>query len=434
MNRVLSSLCLAAVSLSAQVFQTAIAPGKASPIAVTVLPDAACKLSGHGDSGISHSLTLYSDDQGHIRFHAQTTAESIAPANLSLQCQAGSQIKDYSIEITANAALAASSAPDIAAPPRSSSNIRPPLTGDPMAPTQPELLNRGYPMRPDPNQQPEAYATWLLMVTTPTPIISPKFVQEPNRFHAVANPNPGTNPVLPTTGFSGNWSGLVLYQDNRPGDPFPPAPYSMVWAEWYVPAVTGEPDIQDDSAFWTGMDGWGSKNVLQAGTEQQIFTLSIVGIQFTITNYYAWSEFYPLPESRVTDFPISPGDHIVAQVWQTFENGQPVQNGNCMIANLTHPGFLTFPILPPPGTIFSGNTAEWIMERPTVGGVWPDLSNYHAATMFNAFAVRSDLTTVNSSGNSLSLNLTMANANYVPLSQVTPTSNTSMSFQWLGFK
>jgi len=93
MNRVLSSLCLAAVSLNAQVFQTAIAPGKASPIAVTVLPDAACKLSGHGDSGISHSLTLYSDDQGHIRFHAQTTAESIAPANLSLQCQAGSQIK-----------------------------------------------------------------------------------------------------------------------------------------------------------------------------------------------------------------------------------------------------------------------------------------------------------------------------------------------------
>jgi len=50
---------------------------------------------------------------------------------------------------------------------------------------------------------------------------------------------------------------------------------------------------------------------------------------------------------------------------------------------------------PPVGT-FLGNSAEWIVERPTfctafvgdqcIGPILPDLSNYGTAVMFNAYA------------------------------------------------
>jgi len=424
---------MVALSLHGQPLSTfVIAPGKAAPVVVNALPRAACTLRAQGDSGVPHSMTLYSDDQGHVRFHVQAKAESISPPQLDLECQSGNQTANYSIEVTANTALAAI-APAAAAPSQTGT-VRPPLTGDPMAPSQSELISRGYPPRPDPVQLPEAYATWLRIVTTPMTMVEPKLIQQPNRFHVAANPNPSPvpSPFLPSTGTSSNWSGLVLYQDARLFDPVPLQPYDIVSAEWIVPAVTGEPNIQDDSAFWTGMDGWGSNNVLQDGTEQQAFTFAHFGIQFTIANYYAWTEFFPFPEQLISNFNVSPGDHIGAVVSGKIGTG----SGLCFLVDLTT-GIQAFvSVSAPPGITFTGNSAEWIMERPTVNGSLPDLSNYSAATMFNAFASRFTAlpTEVNSSGNINSLNVTMVNANNQILSEVVPTSDTSMTFQWKGFK
>ena len=416
--------------LAGTAVQQTIAPAKLSEVYVNSLPNAVCTLRAHDDSSAVRNLTLYADDQGQVRFHAQADAETDNPATLDLQCETDSQVMDHNIQLRANTAIAEANATRAGATVRApqAGRVRPALTGDPMQPSQEQLLTLGYPIRPDPVKSPEAYTTWLGMVTKETTVIDAKTAPQPGRFHAATSPSP-INPVLPNVGASSNWSGFVLYRDARVADPFPPAPYNSVSGEWVVPAVSGEPNIQDDSAFWVGMDGWGTPDVAQDGTEQQVFTLSIFGAHFTISNYYAWVEFYPLPEQRITNLTVSPGDFIVGQVWV----GDGI-NAVCFLQNLTTGVSTTLFVAPPPGTTFSGATAEWIMERPTVNGVLPDLANYRAAQMFNAFAERLDGTVVHPSGNSDSLNLTMENSSGGLISIVTRMSDTAMVFSWVGFK
>jgi hypothetical protein len=273
-------------------------------------------------------------------------------------------------------------------------------------------------------------------------MITPKLIAQPNRFHAVANPVTNPNPpmFLPSTGTSPVWSGLVVYQDARLFAAAPLLPYFIVSGAWYVPSVTGEPDIQDDSAFWVGMDGWdgpGANDVLQGGTEQQAFTFVFLGTQFTITNYYAWGEFFPFSEQLISNFPVSPGDYIVGQVIGIepgLDSGSTGPGGTFFIQNFTAGTTALVHLFPPKGTNFHGNTAEWIMERPLVNNSVTDLSNYAAASMFTAYASRADFSVVNAAGNSESLNVTMVNANKTPLSEVLPLNDYSMAFRWLGFK
>ena len=74
------------------------------------------------------------------------------------------------------------------------------------------------------------------------------------------------------------------------------------------------------------------------------------------------------------------------------------------------------------------------MERPTINGTLTDLSDYSAATMFNARAQRADGTELASSGNSDSVQITMTDALGVILSTVKPVTNSSMAFYWIAFR
>ena len=74
------------------------------------------------------------------------------------------------------------------------------------------------------------------------------------------------------------------------------------------------------------------------------------------------------------------------------------------------------------------------MERPAVDGVLPDLSNYGVATMFNAWAQRSDGTVMHPSGNRYSLQTTRTNDAGAVLSSVARLSDTAMVFNWLAFR
>src|SRR5579871_5836552 len=62
-----------------------LAPAKTEAVSVDTLPNAVCTLAARDDSGAAHTLQLYADEQGNVRFHARTEAETDNPARLDLQ-------------------------------------------------------------------------------------------------------------------------------------------------------------------------------------------------------------------------------------------------------------------------------------------------------------------------------------------------------------
>jgi hypothetical protein len=409
-----------------------VAPAKMEAVSVDTLPNAVCTLQGRDDSGATRILRLYADDQGRVRLHARAESETDNPARLDLQCEANDQVMQHSIEL--RAAAAAANAGARAAAHVRPGRVRPALSGDPLLPSRDELVSRGYPVRPDPVQSPEAYATWLRVVSSEANVIEAKTVLQPDRSHG---PFPiGQSTSWPSVSTSNNWSGFGLYQDPKVFDPLPPAPYDWVSGEWYVPSVTGELFIQDASSLWVGLDGLTSNDVLQDGTEQQAIGMSVFGTQWSITTYYAWVEFFPLAEQRITNFEVNPGDHIMGQVWLGNAGSRPTMNGIfgvCLLYNLTTNAYTTVYIPIPAGVTFTGSSAEWIMERPTINNALPDLANYGAAWMWNAYAERSDGTVVNSNGNPYADTITMVNGSN-RLSTVYRINDTAMLFSWLAFK
>ena len=118
----------------------------------------------------------------------------------------------------------------------------------------------------------------------------------------------------------------------------------------------------DYSFEWVGFDGWTSSDVLQAGTEADANCSS--------TLYSFWYEWYPFAETRIS-FTISPGDDVEVEVWYTTTSPYGhAQWFNATTATATSVGFN-----PPSGTNYVGNSAEWVVERPTVGGLLSDLAN-----------------------------------------------------------
>jgi hypothetical protein len=239
---------------------------------------------------------------------------------------------------------------------------------------------------------------------------------------------------------SGNWSGFALYRDNyllSVLHPYSPPPFVFASGEWFVPSALGEQGIQDYSSFWVGMDGLGSNNILQDGTSQDAIGTNFLGIKWTVATFYAWAEFLPAFEQQVTNFKVSPGDHMLSQVWMGNAGSKPTLTGVfgvCYLFNLTTGTYTYVYITPPSGTVFTGSSAEWIMERPTIDGSLPDLSNYGVAMMFNAWAQRSDGTVMYPSGNPSSLQMTMTNDAGGILSSVARLTDTAMVFNWFGFR
>ncbi len=64
------------------------------------------------------------------------------------------------------------------------------------------------------------------------------------------------------------------------------------------------------------------------------------------------------------------------------------------------------------GTYFNGSEAEWIMERPLVGGKLPDLANYMLTTMTTAYALLANGASWISANTSGTIAITMYNGYY----------------------
>ncbi len=425
-----------------------VAPKVSSPISMKTLRNATCVLRAEGAIDAEHKL--FADDEGMIRFYVRPPEESEGVAHFEVDCAANGKVTVFPLQLRSSSSPTAempAPRPDVRKK-RPGSSVRAALTEDEaLQLSTEELTMRGYPVRPDPKQAPDAFATWRKVVTKPSTFVPARLIANPEVTHAT-NPSTNVTCILACVEGTANWSGYVLQG--------PAGTYDLVEGKWYIPAVKPEQDNQNTaccsktvySSFWIGLNGYGSPSPLvQDGTQQEVTdyfvnvcipdTSICVGEHYDVYSYVAWTEIFPLqPEENISGFVVNPGDEIYSELWLANSGGNPSPegiNGIFYFEDLTRSEYTLFS-QPLGDTFEEGSTAEWVMERPTVNGSLPDLADYGVATMYDANAL-------NSAGSWVCYDC----ANYAQvwmyefgtsgdlLSTVYPNTSTSMVFTWENF-
>jgi hypothetical protein len=248
--------------------------------------------------------------------------------------------------------------------------LAPPKGFDPVTASDVDLEAYGLPPRPDPSA-PREYETWMRMMSKPHIRLASPLLRQTTIEHGPARNVSAGASVSDTTNYWGsdNWSGYVIsgangtFKQNN----------STVWTEYEVPTAQQAFGSCDGtwwySSQWVGMDGFRTSDVLQAGTNADAYCE--LGKS---TLYDVWYEWYPYPQVTVTNFRVTPGDWVFVEVWYTKSAPQ----GHMFFLDETEQLATSIGFNPPPGTTLVGNSAEWIMERPTVNGSLPNLTNYFA--------------------------------------------------------
>jgi hypothetical protein len=242
----------------------------------------------------------------------------------------------------------------------------PPLDFNPLTAPPRLLLRHGFPSRPDPKTAPEWRARWDRAFARPRTWITPLFREVKGKTHGPALIPSGKARAKSkasaklANATSTNWSGSVA---------LPPTNRMFRWIEgqWTVPNPHARAIGSYYASEWIGIDGWGSGDVLQAGTETAIVDIGI----FTATQIYAWWEWYPAGEVAITNLAVSPGDIMYCLICVNSTTTATVY-----ISNQSSSVTTSFTITAPKGTTLVGNSAEWIVERPTVNGAVASLTDY----------------------------------------------------------
>jgi len=243
---------------------------------------------------------------------------------------------------------------------------------EPNTATDEELLEYGFPSRPDPSNA-AAYALWQKAVHTTR--IATELVEKPGVYHLPAqelklNPN--------ATSTSGNWSGIAIEGTN--------ADFTSIVGYWAVPNVasqtSGTPNAY--SSTWVGLDGFDSKDLIQDGTESDWVGGKAI--------YDAWVEVLPASEVVMSSLPVAPGDAIYAATEYRVVSGKAyayfyMTNFN---TNKNASAVIAFPT----AYKFTGQSAEWIEERTAIGGSFEHpMPDYGLAFMSDAYAERGSSST-----------------------------------------
>ncbi len=220
------------------------------------------------------------------------------------------------------------------------------------------LAAYALPPRPDVATQPDAYAKWRRAMSVRTTRLAGDLTAT-SIYHGPMSLRQHHADVKTgnTTYTSGNWSGFANL--NGLTSYSPSTSYYFLLADFVIPAATNRPCSGGwtYSSSWVGIDGFGSPDVLQAGTESDAYCSS----SGTASYYSAWIEWYPYSESRIS-LPVTPGDDMFVEVWNTSAT-----NGYAYVENINTGAVQEYNLTPPSGTRLVGNSAEWIVEAPTVG-------------------------------------------------------------------
>ena len=229
---------------------------------------------------------------------------------------------------------------------------KPPEGFDPLQAEDRELLVFGYPARPDKETHPELHEIWTGMGSRRLTMIEPQFALRTDKQHGIRNT------IANDT--STNWSGAVSFAAK--GDSA-----TYVIGQWTVPDVVAPGLGSYYCASWVGIDGDGSGDVLQAGTECDVVSFGF----FTAKQTYVWWEWYPNFEVQIANFPVTSGDVMFCAIC-VHSNTE----AGFYLTNLTTGASTSFTKTAPEGTHLVGNCAEWIVEAPTVNGGQSALARY----------------------------------------------------------
>jgi hypothetical protein len=231
----------------------------------------------------------------------------------------------------------------------------PPAGFKPLTASDEDLAKYGLPARPNPFARSTVpYASWARAMSAAHTRIEP-LVRATGRRHSPALRAARLLSRQAGALQSTNWAGQTIL---NPVTSFGATSYTEILGQWVVSAVQeaiGTCGGTDVSATWIGIDGSnGSSDVLQAGTEADASCNN--------SNYYAWFEWYPGDEYEITNFASYPGAPIFVVVQATSAT-----TGTATFVNLQSNEYTTVGIAAPAGTRLTGNTAEWIVERPASG-------------------------------------------------------------------
>jgi hypothetical protein len=243
---------------------------------------------------------------------------------------------------------------------RSITSFVPPGEFDPLAASQEDLQNLGFPLRPDPRLRPAAYAFWRKMFARPMEFDPFNF--EPGQ--TAKTERRAFFGQLPRRQTSLNWSGA--YITPRDGTIF-----LELWGQFQVPTPNvpkdGDAAAKYRCSTWIGFDGqrrYHESTLPQIGTSQNIDPVAGVPTRSFSAWWQWWSLDIPGAPLPLAAPEIHPGDLIMCFM-QVANDRMGV---SFAIANATTGRVVQFFQNSPldlygnPYTV-SGATAEWVTER-----------------------------------------------------------------------
>jgi hypothetical protein len=390
-------------------------PGSASSASLKTLPNATCEVyPAERPADVGDRLRVFSDDDGVVRFHLNHLDPSVRAGDLKVDCTDDSG---------ATSSQTLSVVIDEAAKPQTPEAYH--KTGKPTLAkldvpaaslSDEDVHARHYPPRPDAAKDPAGFELWSQVVQSGATVVSPHVFADKDRKHSAYST-------------SGNWSGYV---DLSPAtQPI----YAWIKGDWWVPKVYSESGFwtSDYTSTWVGIDGWGSSDVVQDGTDQNTHTYFWI----SCTSYDAWTEWYPLYSQTVSNFSVNPGDHVYVWTWVLDSSGHYSSHptvGWFYIWNQTQNIYTELSTGLPAGASFDGHSAEWVMERPGINGSISSLAQYAPMYMYGAQVVDLWGGSHNIAGDATdtSYNVTMTGNGGGKLSGVQYINPSTMYFTWSG--
>lgn len=286
--------------------------------------------------------------------------------------------------------------------------FRPPSTFDPLTAENSELQKFGFPPRPAEGPHLARYQHVINRLKGKFNYVVPTLRVNTDRFHG-----PRQRTAAAGTETSTNWSGGVVYA---------PSGQSFGWiqGDWVIPDVDAPTENEwYYCANWIGIDGDGSGDVCQAGVECDVYRSGSA----VTRNIYPWWEWFPLPEVQLTNFPVNPGDLVTALLCGSGATTATIYFTNRTTGVSTSLGFNA-----PQGTTLTGNSAEWVVEAPSVGGQQSAMADY-GQVFFSVCEASATGGTING-GTGNNMNMTDSGGNVV--SAGTLTTPTIIQCEYVG--
>jgi hypothetical protein len=281
-----------------------------------------------------------------------------------------------------------------------------------------DLLDYGFPSRPDASNA-EALALWQRAVHTTR--VPADLVEQPGKFH---RPAQALQTITDATALSGNWSAVVVEGKN--------ADFDNVIGYWAVPNVASQVarTANGYGSMWVGLDGDGTTDLIQDGTSSDWVNDKAV--------YNAWVEVLPAAETVVTGLPVSPGDAIYAATEYKVVAGK--KYAYFYMTNFNTVKSIAVAIAFPSALKFTGQSAEWVVERAEVDGSFEHpMPNYGLGFMSAAYASHTGSSTLLPANSvAASVGITYSVSMYdaptqKTLSKPEPQGADSIVFEWVAY-